>query len=76
MVDEKDVKTVVSSVDSKVAMWAALTDASMAVHSAVLLGAKGVVMMVASRAVMKVFCWVEHSVSSSVAAMVDQLVVV
>ena len=34
MVDEKDVKTVVSSVDSKVAMWAALTDASMAEHSA------------------------------------------
>ena len=31
---EKDVKSAVSSVDSKVAMWAALTDASMAEHSA------------------------------------------
>ena len=49
---------------------------AMAVHSAVLSGAKGVVMMVASRAVTKVFCWVEHSVSLSVAGMVDQLVVV
>ena len=48
----------------------------MAVHSAVLSDAKGVVMMVASRAVTKVFCWVEHSVSLSVAGMVDQLVVV
>ena len=33
-------------------------------------------LMVASRAVTKVVCWVEHSVSSSVVEMVDQSVVV
>ena len=52
------------------------TAACSADYWAVLSDAKGVVMMVASRAVTKVFCWVDHSVSLSVAGMVDQLVVV
>ena len=41
-----------------------------------LLGAKGVVPMAASRAVTKVVCWVEHSVSLSVVEKVDQSVAV
>ena len=58
------------------ACWDGLTAALSADYWAVLLGAKGVVPKVASRAVTRVFCWVEHSGSSSVAAMVDQSVVV
>ena len=52
------------------------TAACSADYWAVLSGAKGVVPLAASRAVTMVVCWVEHSVSSSVAGMVDQLVVV
>ena len=58
--------------DVMAAYWAAL----LVVHLAVLSGAIRAVQMVASRAVTKVVCWVEHSVSSSVVEMVDQSVVV